>query len=138
MKKAGLDRTRNDVTLRQEFSCGVVVSSEFPSGAADAIRVRFVDSSDGALSVLEIENPLHRQVFSEVRGALLGIGVEVVSIEVRVDQERLLGRLHLSECDGGPIDQARHLEIQDKVFQVVLSRPEKTDGAPRGIKAAAS
>jgi UTP:GlnB (protein PII) uridylyltransferase len=114
------------------------VSSEFPSGATDGIRVRFVDSSDGALSVLEIENPVHRQVFSEVRGALLGIGVEVVNIEVRVDQQRMLGRFHLSECDGAPVDRERHLQIQDKILQVVLTQPEQTDGTPRGLKAAAS
>ena len=102
---------------------GAVVSGELPIGTTERVSVRFVDADDGALSVLEIENPRERDVFGDVRRELHAAGVEVMSIEVRLDQQRLIGRLHLRGFDGAPIDQQRHLEIQDRVLQAVLSDP---------------
>ena len=99
------------------------MSGEFPIGSADRVSVRFVDADDGALSILEIENPHEHEVFGDVRRELHEAGVEVVNMEMRVDQQRLIGRFHLRGCNGGPLDQERHLEIQDKVLQVVLAEP---------------
>jgi hypothetical protein len=111
------------------------VSGEFRVGTTDDVSVRFVDSEDGALSVLEIENPRDHQVFGEVRNTLRAAGVEVVSFEVRVEQDVLRGRLRLTDSGGAPLDQQRHLEIQDRVLNVALARTAPTSD-PRPAKAA--
>jgi UTP:GlnB (protein PII) uridylyltransferase len=117
---------------------GGKLSGQFPIGAAESVRVRFVDSDDGALTVLEIENPREQQVIGEVRHALHAAGVEVQSVEIRVDQERAVGRLRVTESDGSPLGPERHLQIQDKVLKVVLGWPLKARDRGLGAEAASS
>jgi UTP:GlnB (protein PII) uridylyltransferase len=114
------------------------LSGQYPIGASDSVRVRFVDSDDGALSVLEIENPREQQVISEVRHALHRAGVEVQSVEIRVDRERAVGRIRVTESDGSPLGPERHLQIQDQVLKVVLGWPLKPREPDRELKAAGS
>jgi UTP:GlnB (protein PII) uridylyltransferase len=114
------------------------VSGQFPIGTADDVRVRFVDSDDGALSILEIENPREHEVFADVRQVLHQVGVQVVNIEVRADEERMVGRLHLTELDGSPIASERHLDIQEQVLQVVLGQATLHSTKPPPVESAAS
>ena len=114
------------------------MSGQYPIGASDSVRIRFVDSDDGALSVLEIENPREQQVIGEVRHALHLAGVEVQSVEIRVDQERTVGRIRVTESDGSPLGPERHLQIQDQVLKVVLGWPLKSRGRDLGVEAAGS
>jgi len=106
------------------------VSGEYRVGTAENVSVRFVDSDDGALSVLEIENPRDHTVFSEVRSTLHAAGIDVVSFEVRVEQDALRGRLKLTNSSGGPLDPESHLDIQARVLQVVLAQPRSTRPPP--------
>jgi hypothetical protein len=81
--------------------------------------------------VLEIENPRDHQVFGDVRSVLRAAGIEVVSFEVKVDNQVLRGRLELTDSNGAALGQDRHLEVQDRVLQVVLARPQSNSKPPQ-------
>ena len=114
------------------------MSGEYPAGTTEGVKVRFVDSPDGALSTLEIVNPHDHQVFGDVRSTLRAAGVEVVGFEVRVEREVLRGRLQLSDSSGTPLGQERHLDIQDRVLRVVLANVHKARPATQRAEAASS
>jgi UTP:GlnB (protein PII) uridylyltransferase len=95
-------------------------------GSIAGVVVRFVESESGALTVLEIESTHDADLIVEVRRVLYAIGVNVQRVELRPGTARLIGRLHLSDQAGVPIDEDRRLTIQDRVLQVVLAEPHKT------------
>jgi hypothetical protein len=98
--------------------------------SATGLRVRFVDDSDGSLSVLEIEIPRNQEVLGDVHQALFRVGVQIVNVELQVHSERIVERLRLVEKDGSAVCRDRHLEVQTTVLEVVQKRLVETMPPP--------
>jgi UTP:GlnB (protein PII) uridylyltransferase len=90
--------------------------------SATGLRIRFVEDSEGSLSVLEIEIPRKQDVLGEVHQALFEVGVQISNVELQVQGDRIVERLRLVESDGSPVSSDRHLEVQTTVLEVVQSR----------------
>ncbi len=105
--------------------------------SATGLRVRFVDDSDGSLSVLEIEIPRNQAVLGDVHQALFKVGVQISNVELQVHNERIVERLRLVEHDGSPVCSDRHLEVQTTVLEVVQKRLVESmppPAEPAGVK----
>ena len=103
--------------------------------SATGLRVRFVDDTDGTLSVLEIEIPRRQEILGDVHQALFEVGVQISNVELQVHADRVVERLRLVEADGSPIFRDRHLEVQTTVLAVVQERLVESEPPPAAVEA---
>jgi UTP:GlnB (protein PII) uridylyltransferase len=75
-------------------------------------RVRFLEGSNNALTVLEISAPHRHPLAENIEQRLRRLRVQVVHSESRMMGPKTSLTLHLSELDGGPLSQTRRLELQ--------------------------
>jgi len=96
-----------------------------PHGTATAAapgsetRVRFVESKEGALTVLEVETRDRSGLLSALASALFEKDVQIVEAQVRTRNGEVHDRFSVVELDGSPIDSARRLDIQVAVLSAV-------------------
>lgn len=96
-----------------------------PRGIAQAAapgsetRVRFVESQDGALTVLEVETRDRSGLLSALASALFEKDVQIVEAQVRTRNGEVHDRFSVVELDGSPIDSSRRLDIQVAVLTAV-------------------
>ena len=82
-------------------------------------NVRFVESDDGALSVLEIETDDRSGLLLALSRALFQQRVQIEQSEVKTQGARVRDRFHIVELDGSPISDERRLKIQVAVLGAV-------------------
>ncbi|MGE3672650.1 MAG: hypothetical protein AB7K71_23455 [Polyangiaceae bacterium] len=82
-------------------------------------RVRFVESSDGGLTVLEVETRDRSGLLSALATALFEKNVQIVEAQVRTKDGEVHDRFNVVELDGSPIDSSRRLYIQVAVLTAV-------------------
>jgi hypothetical protein len=89
---------------------------------ASSVRVRFIQSNRGILSLLEIDTPRRSDSYMrQVDKALFDLRVQVVGAESQLSPTRRLERLSVVEFDGAPIRSVRQLEIQVEVLRALDS-----------------
>ncbi len=81
--------------------------------------VRFVDGSDGHLSVLEVETADRSGLLLGLARALFARRVQIVRSEVRTVGSRVLDRFTIQEPDGSSVSPARRFEIQVAVLTAI-------------------
>ncbi len=82
-------------------------------------RVRFVESPDGGLTVLEVETRDRSGLLSALATALFEKNVQIVEAKVRTRNGEVHDRFSVVELDGSPIDSSRRLDIQVAVLTAV-------------------
>ncbi|MCA9632572.1 MAG: hypothetical protein KC766_33190 [Myxococcales bacterium] len=82
-------------------------------------RVRFVESADGGLNVLEVETRDRSGLLSALANALFEKNVQIVEAQVRTRDGEVHDRFSVVELDGSPIDSSRRLDIQVAVLTAV-------------------
>jgi [protein-PII] uridylyltransferase len=86
--------------------------------------VRFLEQSDGTLTVLEVETADRSGLLWALTRALHGEDVQISGSQIRTQGDRVLDRFTIVELDGSPITPERRLRIQ----VAVLSALEPTPG----------
>lgn len=82
-------------------------------------RVRFVEGSDGSLSVLEVETEDRTGLLVSLARALFAARVQIVRSEVRTLGDRVFDRFTITEPDGRPVRTERRLAIQVGVLGAI-------------------
>ncbi len=95
-----------------------VVFGEVPPGQRDT-TVRFIEQSDGALSVLEVETVDRSGLLWAIARALYSEGVQIVGSKIRTVGSRVQDQFSIAELDGGPISDDRRLKIQVAVLSAL-------------------
>lgn len=95
------------------------------------MTIRFVEEAD-ALSVIELETPVHAQGLEVLWRTFFALRVQIISAQVRVlDSGRLSQRLRVCEFDGAPLEAKRRREVHRALLEsfelpAVLGLPEST------------
>lgn len=95
-----------------------VVFGVIPPGQRDT-TVRFIEQSDGALSVLEVETADRSGLLWAIARALYAEDVQIVGSKIRTVGGRVQDQFSLAELDGGPIGNERRLKIQVAVLSAL-------------------
>ncbi len=87
-----------------------------PSRGRPQTVVRFHESDEGDLSVLEVETEDRSGLLLALSQALFEQRVQIEQSEVKTEGPRVRDRFHIVELDGSPIGSERRLEIQVAVM----------------------
>jgi hypothetical protein len=85
--------------------------------------VRFAETHDDLLRVVEIDAPLSAGGPDETWRTLFELRTQIVLAELRVVGDRLLQRLHLAELDGSVLDDSRGLLIRNRLENTFSAPP---------------
>jgi [protein-PII] uridylyltransferase len=89
-----------------------------PGAESDAV-VRFIESAQGAFSMLEVEAGDRPGLLLALSQALFEQRIQIISCEARSSSGRVLDRFEVVERDGSPINPARRLDLQVAVLTAV-------------------
>jgi UTP:GlnB (protein PII) uridylyltransferase len=78
-------------------------------------RVRFAETPNDVLRVVEIDAPLSAGGPDATWRTLFELRTQIVSAQLRVVGDRLLQTLHLAELDGTGIDESRGRQIKSRL-----------------------
>jgi [protein-PII] uridylyltransferase len=81
--------------------------------------VRFLEDSDGQLSVLEVETVDRGGLLWAISHALQQAGVQIVGSHIRTKQGRVLDQFTLEDQTGAPIGDQHRLRIQVAVLSAI-------------------
>lgn len=81
--------------------------------------VRFLESTDGIFTTLEVETDDRSGLLQALASALFSAKVQITSSQVRTTGTRVYDRFTILEVDGSPISPERRLAIQVAVLSAV-------------------
>lgn len=89
------------------------------ASSAEGTTVRFLEDSNGALDVLEVETDDRSGLLWAITRALFDAQVQIISSQVKTKGPRVLDRFALVELSGAPISSERRLAIQIAVLSAL-------------------
>ena len=81
--------------------------------------VRFLESTDGIFTTLEVETDDRSGLLQALASALFAAKVQITSSQVRTNGTRVFDRFTIVEVDGAPIGPERRLQIQVAVLSAI-------------------
>lgn len=97
-----------------------VAIGALPPGQRDT-TVRFIEQSDGALSVLEVETADRSGLLWAIARALHAEDVQIIGSQIRTVGARVQDHFSIAELDGSPISPGRRLKIQVAILSALES-----------------
>lgn len=91
-----------------------------PPGQRDT-TVRFIEQSDGALSVLEVETADRSGLLWAIARALHTADVQIIGSKIRTVGTRVQDHFSIAELDGSPISPERRFKIQVAILSALES-----------------
>lgn len=91
-----------------------------PPGQRDT-TVRFIEQSDGALSVLQVETADRSGLLWAIARALHAADVQIIGSQIRTVGTRVQDHFSIAELDGSPISPERRFKIQVAILSALES-----------------